>query len=984
MSHIFISYSRRDLDFAQRIVTTLADNNLDTWIDWKSIPKGEDWEQEIYRGIEEADAFLFLISPDSVTSEMCNKEIAHAVKNGKRILPIVIRDASSKSIHLEISKRNWIFCRESRDDFNKAIEEIRTTIHIDYEWLKFHTELQVKALKWEQQRDSSRLLRGRELREAEQQLADAGIRMDPQPTDLQRQYLLNSQRNELRTRQQITLGLVTGLIITVVLSLIAVAQRNSAIEKERIARAGELAALALSNMNGHFDLALLFGVESLKLERNSRSLNSMSSLLQSRPEIIRFLTGHASRINTITFSPDSSYIASGSCARWERGWETTCQQGEIILWDISNLPEANEITKLSEHDTGVSSIVFSPDGKVMASADWSGDVRLWDATEPSSPKMLSELLLTFPAIPIAHMAISSNGYILALAQENTVFLVDISNPSSPVELATLINHDSEENNFIPSEIVDFSFSSTGGILTCVSNDGAIVFWNITSPTAPVKITTQLIGRIDSAAFSPKGTIFASGDDDQTVTLWDISNLYALRKLSKLNAHRGTITSLVFSPDGNTLASGGEDSKLILWDVSDPLIAKEKEELTGHSNGVESIAFSPNGSIIASGDFNKTIILWNNSPESVPLQNAKLSGHSGAVNSLAYRMDGKLLASGSQDGTIKLWDFSNPIEPALISTISRNANGISSVALSPDGNLLAAGDWDFILTLWDVSDPRHPSQRSVIEEHKNIVRGVAFSPDGKTLISSGGANAFLWDISLPESPVPLARTEAYDSNMTVSPNGNYLAVGSFSTDLWDISNPSKPVKLATLPEFEGARLAFSPDNKLLAIGGCTYYLNSCVQGRIVVWDISDPSNPQEKTSLFLGTSTITSLAFSPDSKNLASGYTDGIMIWDISNLASPLQQIALSKNVETVLSLAYNPDGKSLVSGDMNGTIVSWNLDNRDPNSSPSPLSWLKIACQIAGRNFTRVEWAQFFPDEVYRATCSQWPIEPESTITPTP
>lgn len=52
ISHIFISYSRRDIDFAQKIVTALADNNLDTWIDWKSIPKGEDWEQKNYRRIE--------------------------------------------------------------------------------------------------------------------------------------------------------------------------------------------------------------------------------------------------------------------------------------------------------------------------------------------------------------------------------------------------------------------------------------------------------------------------------------------------------------------------------------------------------------------------------------------------------------------------------------------------------------------------------------------------------------------------------------------------------------------------------------------------------------------------------------------------------------------------------------------------------------------------------------------------------------------
>ena len=55
MSHIFISYSRKDLDFAQKIVDALAANDLDTWIDWKSIPKGEDWWDHIQQGIEEAD-----------------------------------------------------------------------------------------------------------------------------------------------------------------------------------------------------------------------------------------------------------------------------------------------------------------------------------------------------------------------------------------------------------------------------------------------------------------------------------------------------------------------------------------------------------------------------------------------------------------------------------------------------------------------------------------------------------------------------------------------------------------------------------------------------------------------------------------------------------------------------------------------------------------------------------------------------------------
>jgi hypothetical protein len=199
MSHVFIEYSRKDIDFAQKIVDALASRGLDTWIDWKSIPKGVDWEREIQEGIESADVFLLLISPDSAQSVWSNKEIDFAVKMGKRILPVVIHEVDPKIIHPEISKRNWIFCRDRQDDFNKSIEEIYKTIQVDYEWLKLHTRLQVRALEWEQSgREESRLLRGKELEEGEQKLAQINNQIDPQPTELQWQYLLESRRRESR------------------------------------------------------------------------------------------------------------------------------------------------------------------------------------------------------------------------------------------------------------------------------------------------------------------------------------------------------------------------------------------------------------------------------------------------------------------------------------------------------------------------------------------------------------------------------------------------------------------------------------------------------------------------------------------------------------------------------------------------------------------------------------------------------------------
>ena len=86
----------------------------------------------------------------------------------------MIRETDPKAIPPEISKRNWIFCRDKQDDFDKAIKETHKTIRTDFEWVRFHTDLLVKAKRWEQKQDNSQLLRGKELRDAEQRIYNSG------------------------------------------------------------------------------------------------------------------------------------------------------------------------------------------------------------------------------------------------------------------------------------------------------------------------------------------------------------------------------------------------------------------------------------------------------------------------------------------------------------------------------------------------------------------------------------------------------------------------------------------------------------------------------------------------------------------------------------------------------------------------------------------------------------------------------------------
>ncbi len=116
---LFISYSRRDKDFVRQLWEALTQAKQTTWVDWNDIPPAEDWRQEIYRGIEAANNFVFIISPHSTSSVVCGEELDHAIKHGKRLVPIVRQDVGYDNVHPELGRINWIFFRED-DDFDSA------------------------------------------------------------------------------------------------------------------------------------------------------------------------------------------------------------------------------------------------------------------------------------------------------------------------------------------------------------------------------------------------------------------------------------------------------------------------------------------------------------------------------------------------------------------------------------------------------------------------------------------------------------------------------------------------------------------------------------------------------------------------------------------------------------------------------------------------------------------------------------------------
>src|SRR5437762_11590680 len=240
MADIFISYARENREFVHRVDESLKSRGREAWVDCEGIRPTEEFMQAIYGAIEAADTFVFVLTPDSVASVVCSHEIAHAAAHNKRMVPIVAREVNADNVPEPLAKLNWIFCRES-DDFEKATDILISALDTDLKWVHAHTRLLTRAIEWNANgKNNSFVLRGDDLRSAEQWLAEAGAQKERQPTALQTEYIIASRKAAAR-RQRITLGSVATAAV-VALGLAVVAFFAEAKAKAATRRTSEIAS----------------------------------------------------------------------------------------------------------------------------------------------------------------------------------------------------------------------------------------------------------------------------------------------------------------------------------------------------------------------------------------------------------------------------------------------------------------------------------------------------------------------------------------------------------------------------------------------------------------------------------------------------------------------------------------------------------------------------------------------------------------------
>jgi WD40 repeat protein/serine/threonine protein kinase len=342
----------------------------------------------------------------------------------------------------------------------------------------------------------------------------------------------------------------------------------------------------------------------------------------------------------------------------------------------------------------------------------------------------------------------------------------------------------------------------------------------------------------------------------------------------------------------------------------------RQTLRGHTGAVNGVTFAPGGqTLITHCLADRSIRFWDVATQ----RHVRLV--EGFIWSVACAPDGRTLAIlEGFNRYIRLWDVAARRELRALP----HPAAVEAAAFSPD-NLLAVGCADGTIRFWDVAARKEVG--APLEGHTGFISRVAFSPDGHTLASADAyGKVRLWDVAARRLITTLEGHTTFVNSLAFSPDGKLLASSGNDTTirLWDLVTRqqvkrlwSPRTSLTTVASYQPLQsLAFSPDSKLLATGGG--------DGTTRLWDVQT----MEVTALLRGHTAVRAVAFAPDGRSLATGGEDGtVKVWDVTAGPDP---DTLKGHKSNLSSLAFSDDGKTLAVADsLDKTVKLWDLATRE-------------------------------------------------------
>jgi len=287
------------------------------------------------------------------------------------------------------------------------------------------------------------------------------------------------------------------------------------------------------------------------------------------------LAGHSAAVRCVAFSGDGAFLASGgddgSVCLWDLRTRTTFwataetmsrsieavaftpdsktvlagdSQGKLFCFARLRL---RRVLALSAHTSGVRAILPHPDGSRFLTTGWNKEVCTWTLKRSKRSR-----LCTLPEAP-ASAALSPDGATLAigLSQSNRVLLIDAQSGTARTSLAKG-----------DGSVHAVAFSPDGSLVASGNASGQIGLWELVNPVR-LRVLEGHTWPVYGLAFTPDGRRLISASADKTARVWDVGSG---RELHVYQWHKTWMTSLAIAPDGLTVATGGDDKMVSVWDV----------------------------------------------------------------------------------------------------------------------------------------------------------------------------------------------------------------------------------------------------------------------------------------------------------------------------------------------------------------------------------------------------------------------------------
>ena len=412
-------------------------------------------------------------------------------------------------------------------------------------------------------------------------------------------------------------------------------------------------------------------------------------------------------------------------------------------------------------------------------------------------------------------------------------------------------------------------------------------------------TFAATNEIYEVAWAGDGTRLAASGGKGVFKCWEVSSGRELWNLPP-NSGVDTLTA-AWSPDGTQLATGGADNAVSFRDA---VTGTNLTSFYDNQNEVLSVAWNQDGTFLASATAGDgRIAVRDLQAGGRVIRNFR--GHLGSVRCVCWQPHGTQIASASVDGTVKLWD-AGKADPTTIQL--SQPDQVTALAWNPDGTKLATGSRRMASWIWDLSQGARPN--ALPGAYTPWTFKVAWSPDGTRLASAGADGIDVWDAAQRTRMWHIGQPSEYYGAIAWSADARFVAatVRDGKLKIREAAN-GKLFKTVEMPFKECSTLAWSPDGRNLAFG---------VDRRIYLWDAVSFA---ARKILDGHADRIRCLAWSPDGKQLASASDDSsTKIWDI---ARGEEINTLLGHATSVYSVSWSPDGKRVVTGSWDLSVKIW-------------------------------------------------------------